>query len=515
MTLPSVEQPDLPEDPTALPIFHQRRPARATPSPAGSLAGSLPVAASTEPQPSAADPVASSMNLAPRAQGPDWRLVASLRAQASDRLSAQIAGERLDPDAEQELGRAIIQDLLASHAADMLHDGQQAWTQLEQARLARAVFDAIFRLGRLQPLVDDDTVENVIVAGHDTVFVEHTDGSLEQVEPVADSAEELTDFLAFIAARSDASARSFSSANPTLHMRLDSGDRLAAAAWVTSRPSVVIRRHRLRRVTMDDLVKLNMVSPVMASFLSAAIRRGLSIVVAGPQGGGKTTAVRALANEISPMEAIGTFETEFELMLDQMRDLHPIVHAWEARPGSGEMGPDGRRAGEYTLDDALYDSFRFNLTRQIVGEVRGREVWAMIKAMESGRGSISTTHSADADAAFRKLVTCAMEAGPHVTMQLATSKLSETVKLIVQVQLVTEPQGERRWTRRRWVSEILAVSPGEPPRGYATTPVFRPNPQGGPAIPGTLPHDLQGLSTYGFDLDGYLAQGSLTDGDQR
>jgi hypothetical protein len=59
-----------------------------------------------------------------------------------------------------------------------------------------------------------------------------------------------------------------------------------------------------------------------------------------------------------------------------MPDQHPIVHAWEARPGSGERGTDGRQAGEFSLDEALYDSFRFNLSRQIVGEVRGREVIA-------------------------------------------------------------------------------------------------------------------------------------------
>lgn len=84
-------------------------------------------------------------------------------------------------------------------------------------------------------------------------------------------------------------------------------------------------------------------------------------------------------------------------------------------------------AGEFTLDEALVDSFRFNPSRQIVGEVRGKEIWAMIKAMESGTGSISTTHASDAVAAIRKLVTCAMEAGPHITHSLAASKLASTI----------------------------------------------------------------------------------------
>ena len=119
---------------------------------------------------------------------------------------------------------------------------------------------------------------------------------------------------------------------------------------------------------------------------------GRSIVVAGAQGAGKTTLVRALCAEIDAMEAIGTFETEYELHLHEL-GRHKVVHAWEARPGSGERGADGRQAGEFTLDEALVDSFRFNLSRQIVGEVRGKEIWAMIKAMESGTGSISTTHA--------------------------------------------------------------------------------------------------------------------------
>src|SRR5690606_25169531 len=113
-----------------------------------------------------------------------------------------------------------------------------------------------------------------------------------------------------------------------------------AAAWVTPRPSVVIRRHRLRRVTLDDLVARGTLTPLAGSFLAAAIRARKSIVVAGPQGAGKTTMVRALCAEIPSHEAIGTFETEYELHLHELPDVHPIVHAWEARPGSGERGPD-------------------------------------------------------------------------------------------------------------------------------------------------------------------------------
>ncbi|QCC78718.1 CpaF family protein [Nocardioides daphniae] len=435
----------------------------------------------------------------------DWSLVAAMRAQASEQLSQAVAADRLrlDKSAQEELGRSIVLDLVDAAVADRVDAGETAWSPAYQTAMARAVFDSLFRLGRLQPLVDNDHVENIIITGHDTVMLELIDGSLVKGPAVADSDDELIDFLVFLASRSEVNARGFSEAQPRLHLRLDGGSRLAAAAWVTPRPSVVIRRHRLMEVTLDDLVARQMLTPLVASFLRAAVAARKSIVVSGAQGAGKTTLVRALCAEIDPWEAIGTFETEYELHLHELA-RHKIVHPWEARPGSGERGPDGRMAGEFTLDDALVDSFRFNLSRQIVGEVRGREIWAMIKAMESGTGSISTTHASDAVAAVRKLVTCAMEAGPHVTHELATSKLAATIDLIVQLDLHTSTR-DGVCERRRRVAEIIALEPGEQQTGYATTHVFAPDGDG-TAAPAVLPDTYRDLARHGFDLPGYLMQ---------
>jgi Flp pilus assembly CpaF family ATPase len=151
------------------------------------------------------------------------------------------------------------------------------------------------------------------------------------------------------------------------------------------------------------------------------------------------------------------------------------------------------------------DSFRFNLSRQIVGEVRGKEIWAMIKAMESGTGSISTTHASDAVAAVRKLVTCAMEAGQHITQGLATSKLAATVDLIVQLSMETTRVGgdAQQMTRVRRVAEMIALAPGEKDPGYATTHVFSAD-SSGVAVPDVLPDEYRALAHYGFDLAGYL-----------
>lgn len=437
--------------------------------------------------------------------GVDWGVVAALRTLASKQLSQAVSAEssRLDKSAQTELGRAIVLQLIESTMADRVNDGRGAWNSAAQAALAQAVFDSLFRLGRLQPLVDDDRVENIIIAGHDNVMLELVDGSLIEGPAVADSDAELIDFLVFLASRSEVNARGFSEAQPRLHLRLDGGARLAAAAWVTPRPSVVIRRHRLMRVTLDDLVERGMLSPLLASFLRAAVRARKSIVVSGCQGAGKTTLVRALCSEIGEHEAIGTFETEYELHLNEL-GRHKIVHAWEARPGSGERGADGRLAGEFSLDEALVDSFRFNLSRQIVGEVRGREIWAMIKAMESGTGSISTTHASDAVGAIRKLVTCAMEAGPHVTHELATNKLASTIELVVQLDLTTEHATDG-FQRRRCVREVIAVAPGERETGYATTHLFSPD-SSGTARPAVLPEEYRALTAHGFDLSAFLTE---------
>ncbi len=433
----------------------------------------------------------------------DWKLVAAFRGQAAEALTQRL-GQATSRQAQQELGRAIITELLDAAADEAVTAGRSTWTRPEQAALAQAIFDSLFRLGRLQPLVDDDRVENIIILGHDRVWLELVDGTLVPGPAVADSDEELIEFIGFLASR-EGSARSFSEAHPSLDLRLADGSRLSATNWVTSTPSIVIRRHRLVDVTLDDLVRLGTLTPIMATFLRAAVKAELSVVVAGAQGAGKTTMLRALCNEIDPLEQLATFEDPHELFLDELRERHAVVHAFEARHGSGEIGADGRPAGEFGLDMALPVSQRKNVARQIVGEVRGPEAWLMIKAMESGSGSLSTTHAASAADAMDKLVTCCMEAGRHVSSELAARKLGRAIDLVVHIRLdnTTDVDGTRH--RRRAVSEIVAVGQGEIDVGYALTTVFGPVPNA-PASPTLLPDHLRVLAQHGFDIDTFRAQ---------
>jgi len=288
-------------------------------------------------------------------------------------------------------------------------------------------------------------------------------------------------------------------------MKLDGGARLAATAWVVSRPTVVIRRHRHKVDTLEAWVERQCLSPATANLLAAAVRAGWSIVVSGAMSAGKTTLMRALCAEIPREEAIGTFETEYELFLSESGN-HEIVIDWESRPGVGEIGADGRAAGAFELGEALNDSFRFALSRQIVGEIRGPETWTMIKAMESGTGSLSTTHAANATACIRKLVTTAMEAGNHVTRDLALEKLVGCLNLIVQLNRRIEslPDGTQKLTR--WVSEVVLVEPGEREVGYALEHLFGPSMKGVAQASGILPPQVLALSELGFNPELFQAE---------
>jgi len=183
------------------------------------------------------------------------------------------------------------------------------------------------------------------------------------------------------------------------------------------------------------------------------------------------------------------------LHLHKLPERHRRQVSFEARPGSGERAPDGRPAGEIDLDELVADSLRFNLSRLIVGEVRGPEVLAMFKAMQSGAGSMSTTHAHSARAAIERLVTCAMEAGPHVTDAYGYRQVGSHINLIVQTAMRTAGD-HRRPTRTRYVAEVVAVEAGENNRP-ATTSLWAPDPVTGRAVPGTLP------SAWAADLAGF------------
>lgn len=403
----------------------------------------------------------------------DWSLVASLRQAAAKELSSLLdAG--IDPATERAMGADVVTRLLRQQADTDTAAGVVALDRVTRDQLHTAVMDALFGLGRLQPLVDDPQIENVELYGARRTVLCYADGRIEPGPPVANSDAELIEMLAWIASRQRGSQRPFSPAHPRLHLRLDSGARLAAIAWVSAEPVAVIRLHRLVSVTLAELVGRAMMTAEVADFLGRAVRAGKSIVVSGPQGGGKTTLLRALAREIAEHVSLVTIETEYELHLQQAMPTRRIK-ALEARPGSGERGLNGRAAGEIAVADLVEDVWRLNAGRIIVGEVRGPEVLAMLNVMSGGAGSMSTVHADTARAAIERLITLSMAAGPQVTADYARRQVAEHIDLIVQLGVHHEPTGRPdHYRMHRYVCEVVALEhTGD---GQAVTDLFTAGP---------------------------------------
>jgi hypothetical protein len=168
----------------------------------------------------------------------DWALVRAFRQQVADRLAKEVERrDGLSEQAQRELGRALITEALREHTGAMLTGGREVFGPDQETRLAGAMFDAMFGLGRLQPLVDDPDVENIEITGCDDVWLQYADGRLERGPAVAESDEDLIADLQFLAAHGGNGERPFSAAHPTLDLQLHDGSRLAAMAWTASRPT--------------------------------------------------------------------------------------------------------------------------------------------------------------------------------------------------------------------------------------------------------------------------------------
>lgn len=438
----------------------------------------------------------------------DWKRVKVLRDEISSLPEMLGTGTypginvRHPSAADLAAGRRIIHDHVQSTVRIDMSHSRPVLDLEQQAAIEQALEDAIFGLGRLEALFANPRIENIEIYGYDCVLLEDVDGNLIDGPPVAESDADLRETLMKIASRE---GRPFSEAVPWMHLQLDGHARLAAVDWVTARPNIVIRRHRIVQITLNDLVERGTITATMASLLAALVRAGRSIVVAGAQGAGKTTLMRALCNELDRHEPIATFQDVEELFLAEMEGRTRVMAA-ESRPGSGEYTPDGRRAGEITLRQLIEQFFRMNRSRLIVGEVRGAEILAMIDAGLGSTGSLSTTHARDAEGAIDKLITCGMKDGAHITEQYMKKALAACVDVIVFLNLDTHGRGAYGPGKRdRYVTQILEL--GKVVGDDITTSDIYVRGEHGHAIPFTMSDQLRHeLVRFGFNNDAYQAE---------
>lgn len=428
-----------------------------------------------------------------------WTEVSDLHRSVGDRLAKQLEGrEGVTREAREELGRSLIEQVIGDRSDSLIVGGVERWDATRQGQMKAAVFDSLFRLGRLQPLVDDPTVENIKIYGHDRVYVIRTTGEIDQVDPVASCDEDLVRWLQDLAAREG--DRTFSRASPMLDLPLPGRARMAATGgWITAdgRPTVTIRMQRLRDARMRTLMEAGQIDRLLANFLSAAVRARLSIVVSGQsQGSGKTTMVRALANEIPPHEVVATIETEPELFLHENGEDHPMVNSYISRRGSGERDAMGRRIGEITTLDIIPSALRHNITRIIVGEVRHHsDLDAMLEAMQMGNGSLSTVHANSPALVLSRLVRMATYA--TASPQAAHQEIGDVIDLVVYIGMDRDPGSGRLY---RYVREVSEVAYSADAGRAIVKPIFSQGPDGR-AVPDHLPSGqmLALVERHGFD----------------
>ncbi len=425
----------------------------------------------------------------------DHALVKRLRGEVGDRLAEQRrvdAAAGLPPmsgEDERQFARALVAQVLEDHARSEVTAGRTPANAQEEEDLAAAIHAALFGVGRLQPLLEDSEIENIDINGCDRVFLGYADGREVMGEPVAESDDELIELIQVLAAYSGLSSRPFDTANPQLDLRLPDGSRLSAVMDVTLRPAISIRRARLGKVFLADLVGNGTLLPEAATFLAAATAARKNIMIAGATNAGKTTLLRAIVNQIPASERLITVERALELGIDHFPELHPNVVAFEERL------PNMEGQGGIVMAELVRRSLRMNPSRVIVGEVLGDEIVTMLNAMSQGNdGSLSTIHANSSLEVFNRISTYAIQSAERLPVEATHMLIGGAIDFVVFIEKRNEyARGGRL---RRFISSIREVT-GVDGR-VLSSEVFSPGPDGR-AVPHAPVSCMEDLAQHGYD----------------
>lgn len=292
---------------------------------------------------------------------------------------------------------------------------------------AQILIDAVGGLGKLQPYMDDPTIEEIWINSPTQVFVAKAGVSaLTNTVFTADEVQRLVENML------TPTGRRLDLSNPFVDAMLPGGERLHVVIPDVTRKhmSVNIRKFVARADSLEDLVARGSLHQRAARFLEASAQAGLNIVVSGATGAGKTTFLRALAHSIPRTERLVTIEEVFELNLKN-RD----VVALQCRQANLEG------QGEISMRRLVKESLRMRPDRIVVGEVREAEALDLLIALNAGLPGLATLHANSARDAVLKLTTLPLLAGENVTAQFVTPTVASAVDLVVQ--LDRDSQGKR------------------------------------------------------------------------
>ena len=348
--------------------------------------------------------------------------------------------DNLNLAALEKATEASLKSEIAAIASEALDEMSVALNKDDRNTLNQELYDEVMGLGPLEPLLKDESVNDILVNGPNRIFVERS-GKLELTDITFKDERHLLRIIDKIVS---AVGRRVDESNPYCDARLADGSRFNCMVppVAVDGSLVSIRKFKKEKLGVPDLVRFGAFTEEIALYLQAAVSTRLNIIVSGGTGSGKTTTLNALSSFIDNRERVLTIEDTAELQLQQVH-----VGRMESRP------PNVEGKGAVTQRDCLRNALRMRPDRIIVGETRGEEVIDMLQAMNTGHdGSMTTIHANSARDGISRLENMVAMAGIEMPLKAVRSQIASAVNLIVQASRLQD--GSRRMVS---VTEITGM----------------------------------------------------------
>lgn len=366
--------------------------------------------------------------------GPNQDTFQDLKTRVQNKLLAGL-DPTLDVTKTNEV-RRTIQELFEQ----ILNEENIVLSRPERARLFEQIAAEILGFGPLQPLLDDDTVTEIMVNGAKNIYVERR-GKLFRVPVAFENNAHVMRIIERIVAPL---GRRIDESSPYVDARLPDGSRVNAIIPPLSLvgPVLTIRKFAKTPITVEQMISFGSITEEAVEFLRACVIGRINIVISGGTGSGKTTLLNVLSGYIPADERIVTIENAAEL---QLRQEHVVT--LESRP----MNIEGK--GEVTIRQLVINALRMRPDRIIVGEIRDEAALDMLQAMNTGHdGSMTTLHSNSPRDTLARLETMTLMAGMELPVRAIREQVSSAIDLVVHQERMRD--GTRKIT---YISEVSGM----------------------------------------------------------
>ena len=348
--------------------------------------------------------------------------------------------EEVELSALESLPDARMRAEVVSFVEEFIENERMQLNSAEVNGLVDDILNELKGLGPLEPLMNDPTVSDILINGHENCFVERDGKLVQEFIPFEDEAHLVRIVNKIVAAV----GRRIDESSPLCDARMQDGSRFNAALRPigVDGPLVSIRKFSNSKLSLEKLVEFGALTQAMADILAAAVHARITTIISGGTGTGKTTALNAFSAFIAEHERLITIEDAAELQLQQ-----PHVARMETRPSNAEG------TGELKQRDLVKNALRMRPDRVILGEVRGEECFDMLQAMNTGHeGSMATIHSNTPRDAISRLEQMLGMTGMPMTVSSIRSQIASAIQMVVQLTRFSD--GRRRITS---IAEITGM----------------------------------------------------------